>query len=654
MPKSLAPAGAAVAGLVLCLLPAHSASAASGECQAATPGGPVQVTADCVDPDYKNPVVDSESEQTSPARHHRVSGHFEGTQVKFNIYLPPKDQWKGRFFQYVYPTQNENATDDTIAFGADSGAYTVQINGTIGYRADAAAAKFAETVAADYYDTKGTIYGYIWGGSGGSYQTIGAMENTKGVWDGAVPFIPGVPTSIPNNFFVRAFARVVLEDKAPQIADAVRPGGSGDLYASLNTVERSVLREVTRMGVPLRGWENYRYLLGLDDPQGLMGFTDTVRAMDPTYADDFWSKPGYLGTEKSGLGDLIRAAKVDHESTVTGVDSKTVTLDSAPPASRTPLDFTLYAADGTTKVGTLKGTLKDKVFTVGDGNSAEVLDALKAGAKIRADNRWSLALTSYHRHQVPSRRGFYAWDQFRNADGTPRYPQRPVEVGPAISQSVSGGGTHTGKINGKVLMVGNLLDVDAFPWDSDWYAQQVGANDNFRVWFNDNADHIGPHAPNLINATGSLQQALRDVSAWAEKGVKPPASTRYSVRDSQVSVPAGATERGGIQPVVDLRAGGRNTVEVKAGQPVTFKAGITTPPGTGKVVATDWDFKGDGEFTSRPFGPPSGTVETSASYTYTEPGTYFPSLRAVSQREGDTKTPYATVQNLGRMRVVVR
>lgn len=61
----------------------------------------------------------------------------------------------------------------------------------------------SSTVAASYYGTSRQIYGYIYGGSGGSYQTFDAIENSSGVWDGAVPFIPGLPISIPNNFFAR-------------------------------------------------------------------------------------------------------------------------------------------------------------------------------------------------------------------------------------------------------------------------------------------------------------------------------------------------------------------------------------------------------------------------------------------------------------------
>lgn len=43
-----------------------------------------------------------------------------------------------------------------------------------------------------------------------------------------------------------------------------------------------------------------------------------------------------------------------------------------------------------------------------------------------------------------------------------------------------------------------------------------------------------------------------------------------------------------------------------------------------------------------------------ASHTFTKPGTYFPVLRATSQRKGDQQTAFARVQNLGRVRVVVK
>lgn len=44
----------------------------------------------------------------------------------------------------------------------------------------------------------------------------------------------------------------------------------------------------------------------------------------------------------------------------------------------------------------------------------------------------------------------------------------------------------------------------------------------------------------------------------------------------------------------------------------------------------------------------------SASYRFDKPGTYFPTLRGVSQREGDAATPYGRIRNLDSVRVVVK
>ncbi|MEU4311270.1 hypothetical protein [Nocardia sp. NPDC024068] len=393
-------------------IPGARVAAEPALCVPPAAGGPVWVNADCVDPEFDTPVIDQVEDVATPVPHHRVSGYFEGTDKRFNFYFPAKEKWQGRFFQLVYPLVDENAEPGDIEFGADSGAYTVQTNGGSGYRVDAAAAKFSEQVAADYYGTTETIHGYLWGGSGGSYQTIGAMENTVGVWDGAVPFIPGVPASIPNFFFIRAFARMVLHDKAPQIADAVSPGGSGDPYAGLDPTERSVLTEVTKLGIPLRAWEDYSYVLGLDDEQGLLGFADAVRGADPGYVEDFWNLPGYLGTEQSPLGELFRAAVVDETVTITRVERDgrnaptELILDSVPVVPEyTRPDFVLYAPDGT-EVGSLTGVLDPagRSFAIGSGSSDDVLRAIDdVGARLRIDNRWDVALPAYARYQVPQR-----------------------------------------------------------------------------------------------------------------------------------------------------------------------------------------------------------------------------------------------------------
>ena len=74
-------------GLALSLTlagPAGVATAAPPDCDTAQ--SPVQVTADCVDQTYAHPVIDSEEDLTTPVVHHRVTGHFEGTTIRFAIY----------------------------------------------------------------------------------------------------------------------------------------------------------------------------------------------------------------------------------------------------------------------------------------------------------------------------------------------------------------------------------------------------------------------------------------------------------------------------------------------------------------------------------------------------------------------------------------
>jgi hypothetical protein len=46
-------------------------------------------------------------------------------------------------------------------------------------------------------------------------------------------------------------------------------------------------------------------------------------------------------------------------------------------------------------------------------------------------------------------------------------------------------------------------------------------------------------------------------------------------------------------------------------------------------------------------------IALTATHAFAAPGTYFPALRVTSQRQGDTETRHARIQNLGRVRVVV-
>ncbi|KAH6988578.1 hypothetical protein EDB80DRAFT_865564 [Ilyonectria destructans] len=653
-----------------------SSTASRKECTTKGPDGPMQITIDCIDPTYGSLIVDGEANETMPIPHRRVFGHFNNTDIDFNIYLPEKASWAGRFFQLAYPVQNSTANARSIEFGAESGGYTVQISSSGGYRASAAIAKLSRKVARDYYqDYSRKIYGYVYGGSGGSYQVIGAMENTFGVWDGSVALIQAVPISDPYNWCIRALGGLVLESKAAEIIDAVSPGGGGDPFSILDASERAILDEVTALGIPLHAWEDFE---GVGQNRTQLWFLlrimviPIVKQRDPTYVNDFWSKPGYLGTEQSAIGDLFRNTLVDFNVTVRevhlGADGVPVqiTIDEVPSdINVNGLEFTVVSGDGSTGSFTAYLVSSTNTVVIDIGQNATTLATLSPGTQLLVDNRWFLAVHGFHRHQVPTRSGFYGYDYLRDENGDPIYPQRDVLVGTSISEGASGGGTHTGNITAKTIVMDNLHDFDAFPWHADWYRSQVKNalrrrfDDNYRLHYSDNADHsmgsvTGELQTRLVDFTGLYEQHLRDLSAWVENGIEPPEQTRYKVEDGQVEVPQTAAERRGIQPVVDLTVSSGNRTEVSVGNVVTFKLHVEVPQGTGKVVSTEWDFYGVGDFVVKEFGKIRSTVDITLEFTYDTPGTYLPAVRVASQREGDAETQFARALNLGRVRVVVR
>jgi len=212
-----------------------------------------------------------------------------------------------------------------------------------------------------------------------------------------------------------------------------------------------------------------------------------------------------------------------------------------------------------------------------------------------------------------------------------------------------------------------LHDGDALSWQADWYRKRVEAieasavGEKYRLWYVDNANHTDPTTELLethaVAYSGTLQYALRELSAWVEQGIVPPPTTEYQVSEGQVHVPDSAAERKGIQPVVHLEVNdGGDRAEVATGEAVTFSARIEVPPAPGKVVSAKWDFEGAGTYAdAAELGDPtSETLRVTATHAFINPGTYFPALRVASQREGDASTPFARSLNLGRVRVVVK
>src|ERR1035438_5175330 len=380
----------------------------------------------------------------------------------------------------------------------------------------------------------------------------------------------------------------------------------------------------------------------------------------------------------SAVDSLFQEPYVDVDAPTNGVDTAWQQLQ-APPAGfeienapqgnvemATVIVKTGSAAGATFPLGRMEG---NTIFVgismaalMGGGRALDPLKQIKPGDEVLIDNSNFLASQYFHRYQVPTP-DFYVWDQFRGPDGKPIYPQRPQTIGPGFAAS-AGGTTQSGRFQGKMIIAESLWDQDAFAWQADWYASKVKAalgsrfNDNFRLWFTDHALHgdVEQQADptHTVRYLGTLHQALRDLSAWVEKGVAPPANTNYKVVDGQVQVPASAGQRKGIQPVITVQADGKARAEVKVGQPVTLSAVIEAPPHTGQVVAAEWSLEGNADFSPAEIGKAAERVSLSAKHTFSKPGTYFSVLRAASQRQGEATTPFARIQNLGRVRVVVR
>ncbi len=663
----------------------------------------------------KTPFIDVDEWREKPVKHRYIHGGFEGTEARFSFYFPSKEQYRGHFFQYITPfPDNENLSqgasgeEDKIGFSVSHGAYFIETNGggrfdftgqkkasdpLIGaYKANAAAAQFSKIVANKIFGPQRT-YGYAFGGSGGAYRTIGAMENTEGVWDGVVPYVVGSPMAIPNVFSVRMHAMRILYDKFPQIIDALEPGGSGDMYAGLNKEEKSALTEVTKMGFPPKSWFGYKTM-------GVHGFRAIYSGMtmaDKAYFQNFWTKEGYYGANppasllKARLQKMskikigipyemaVKAKLVEPISEQEKGTAEAAWKSLGNAEGSLPVAFQLedimpnvnfLGGDLIIKTGEAAGKTIQLLSIEGDkvvlgATDSRILAQIKTGDEVQVDNSNFLAAQTYHRHQVPGKE-YKVWDQFRNDKGEPLYPQSSFLLGPMFTRGASGV-LPNGKFKGKMIMLESLWDREAFPWQADWYRTKVienlgdNADKNFRVWYTDRALHGDltkqEDPTKTVSYVGVLQQALLDLSNWVEKGIEPPATTNYKIEDGQVIVPSKASERKGIQPIVNLTVKGGKKVQTKVGKKVTFTAVVEVPPHTGKVVSAEWDFEGGGTFPisqkAISFDEKKGRATIKTTHTFSKSGTYFPTVRVASQREGDAKTAFTRIQNLDRVRVVV-
>ena len=661
---------------------------------------------------FSEPYIDEEGWRDEPLRHYYVHGGFRnteenGTEVRFCFYYPVKEKYEGRFFQYLSPAPEEEhesehltGEDDKITFCLTHGAYYVVSNqGGFQFndperlfRSSANSAQFSRKVAARLYGDDRRPYGYCFGGSGGSFKTMGCMEMTEGIWDGAVPYVMANPMAAPNVFAPRVRAmRILGEEGIRRVIDATEPGGSGDIYKGLSEEQQEALREVTRMGFPPRAWFDY-------DKMGdgaLMVLAPYIYNVYPQYFTDFWTKEGFAGADPEGseararvrfettVAELVSPA-VKKTEEFTSVDNSwqnvLASSQDAPlirPAALPPEGAYLYhcrlrilsgaAAGNELPIDQIEGGLIKVNASMVNGGPG-LVSGLQPGDRILIDNSDYLAMQTLQRYQVPDR-SYAVYDQYRDENEEPLYPQLPFLLAPIIANNGAGCNL-TGDIHGKIIGLCSLMDESAYAWHGDWYRNAVRRTlaersdgtreeDCFRLYYNDHClhdDRAGylDHPDHQVDYVGILHQALLDVAAWCENGISPRPSTRYTVEDGQVIVPETAPERGGLQPVVEAYAEGSKCIRVKAGTKVHFTAVITAPDEEDRISRVIWDFEGISDF-SHPEILTDGGVreEVSACHVYDKAGTYFPVIKAASSRKGSAEDIFVQCKNLDRLRVIV-
>ena len=72
------------------------------------------------DPLYTEPYLDIDEWRDQPVRHRYVHGGFVGTEARFSIYFPSKEQYEGRFFQPLMAVSgNENTAAMAMGRGSE-------------------------------------------------------------------------------------------------------------------------------------------------------------------------------------------------------------------------------------------------------------------------------------------------------------------------------------------------------------------------------------------------------------------------------------------------------------------------------------------------------------------------------------------------------
>ena len=658
---------------------------------------------------FARPYTDLHEWRDEPVRHRYVHGGFDGTETRFSLYFPAEEQYAGRFVHNIEGGgggSDEAAWSPADPLGSDlanalaAGAYFVVSNqGHHGpdathldrwihhYGANVAVAEYSRTVAESVYGAA-PHHGYIYGGSGGAGRTIACLEHAPaGLYDGAVVYIlPHVAQQVLCAH-VAETARV-LGDALTGVVDATAPGGSGDPFAGLTAEQRSALATLYKLGFP-RGAEDQIYPVTI----ALNGVVPGLRDLDPGYFDDFWTEPGYAGTTESvqasriqrefAVVRLLTAEEIAGSAAITeamdpyqflsvvGVARARpdavigVVLDGLTPRAAVGANLTVRTGAGAGRESLSLGGGDGVIVAAGGRRNMSIgLEDVAVGDSVLVDNSDFLAYANFTRHQHED----YPELGVFLVDDRPVYPQRVRATGSPDLYFVA---PYEAAFDQKMIVVQNTHDAQCWPCATEnlrrLFTARRGTDVDLRVWFTQHAMHLptGPRVPEgprpvrstrLVDYRGHVHQAVRDMITWVEDGTEPPADTRYTRSDDgAVVLPADASERLGIQPVVAATINGGARADVSVGDAVELEAVASAPPGGGAIIAIEWDFDGTGAFPLRETGVDGerADVRVEQKTTFDTPGVYFPCVRVTAHRDGDVSSPQRRLVNLARVRVVV-
>jgi hypothetical protein len=572
------------------------------------------------------------------------------------------------------------------------------------YRASIESARFSKHVAAQVYG-KPPQYSYVWGGSGGGRRSPGCLEYGPDVYAGALPFMGGgniephgtksrvrseQPLCFGSMFNVQRL--LTRAGKLESVIDATQPGGSGNPFEGLTNHEREELANLYRLGYP-RGDE-----FMIANPMGQIWLWTSIADMlleeDGDYFESFWTRPGYVGHDSPEhvRGDLIdvtlpvsrivRTSDLLQDAAFAGPEYAAVrTLAGLMAAASNRYDLPVaievkgvgdgYRQGAGVRIMSGKATGRQMyaMNTCGDlffcdgRREANILrfTDVAVGDQVHIDNRAFLAFCYSYRHHISPDPAF----DFLRLNGAPIYPQHGLPL-----QSPLMGVPYCGQYEGKLLWVHHTHDSSLWPPQGVIYEEATiraqgpqRAKERFCLRWTENAEHISPSflptsskratSTWLIDYMPIIEQSLVDLCDWAERGIVP-AGTTYTFSDGKVTLPATASERGGIQPVASVMVNGSPRADVKVNTPVTLELDAAVPPAGGTIIAVEWSLDGSGEFTAEPgINGQARSLKLSKIHRYAKPGVYFATARVTSHRDGDVSAQSRRLVNVASARIVV-